>query len=74
MKLEAWWIKEVDAPLGVYFVFMTKNGDEKQIVALPKITPLSHLLKILNRSIVTETILNPIPTAEHLYKQNQNFG
>lgn len=29
-----WWIKETDAPMGLYFVFTDKNGNEKIVEAL----------------------------------------
>jgi hexosaminidase len=70
-EAEAWWIKEVDAPLGVYFVFYDKNGVEKQIVVAENYTiePFTDPEQI-NRH---RNDFEPIPTAELLYNQNQSL-
>jgi hexosaminidase len=70
-EAEAWWIKEVDAPLGVYFVFYDKNGDEKQIVVVENYTiePFTDPEQI-NRH---RNDFEPIPTAEVLYQQNRHL-
>jgi hexosaminidase len=71
-EAQAWWIKEVDAPLGVYFVFYDKDGNEKQIVAADNFTiePFENPEQI-NRH---RNDLVPIPTAEYLYQQNQSLS
>ncbi len=70
-EAEAWWIKEVDAPLGVYFVFYDKNGNEKQIVVADNYTiePFTDPEQI-NRH---RSDFEPIPSAEVLYQQNQHL-
>lgn len=70
-EAQAWWIKEVDAPLGVYFVFYDKAGNEKLISPATNFTiePFENPEQI-NRH---RNDLVPIPTAEYLYQQNQNL-
>ncbi len=71
-EAQAWWIKEVDAPMGVYFVFYDKDGNESQIVSASNFTvgPFENPEQI-NRH---RDDLVHIPTADFLYKQNLNLS
>lgn len=68
-EAQAWWIKEVDAPLGLYFVFYDRNGNEKQVVAVSnyEIEPFVSPEQI-NRH---RNDFEPIPTAANLYERNK---
>ena len=62
-----WWIKESDAPQGLYFVFRDSNGDEKIVLAenytiLPFERP-----EQLSRHLRDEV---PVPTPDVLFHQN----
>lgn len=67
-EAQAWWIKEVDAPLGLYFVFYGKDGEEKQVVAATNYTiePFTSPEQI-NRHRNDPV---PIPDAAGLYAAN----
>lgn len=62
-------IKESDRPLGLYFVYYDKNGNEKEIVEVAdySYTPFTTPEQI-NRSTEDH---DPIPTPEYLYKTQQ---
>jgi hexosaminidase len=64
----AWWIKEVDAPLGAYFVFYDKEGNEKKVAAVTNYTiePFINPEQI-NRF---KNDPEPIPSARTLYEKN----
>ncbi|MCG8306340.1 MAG: family 20 glycosylhydrolase [Cytophagales bacterium] len=61
-------IKESDGPLGAYFVFYNKEGDEEQIVEVDcEILPFTKPEQV-NRNAQDE---EPIPTAEYRYHNNK---
>lgn len=63
-----WWIKEADAPQGIYFVFKDKLGNEKSIAAAADYTiePFTEPEQ-LNRFRNDE---EPIPSAKLFYEKN----
>lgn len=67
-EADYWLIKESDAPLGPYFVFYGKEGDEKAIVAASDYTiePFTEPEQINRHRNDGE----PVPTPEWQYGQN----
>ncbi|MEE4178495.1 MAG: family 20 glycosylhydrolase [Bacteroides sp.] len=66
-ECEAWWIKEADAPKGLYFVFNGEEGEEK-IVEVKQYTILPFLRpEQSNRHNIDST---PLPTPELVYGEN----
>ena len=64
-------IKKSDGPLGAYFVFYDKSGNEQQIVEVDcEILPFTNPEQI-NRSIGDQ---EPIPTAEYRYINNSGLS
>jgi hexosaminidase len=66
-----WWIKESDAPQGLYFVFKDSNGNEEIVLAenytiLPFERP-----EQLSRHLRDEV---PVPTPEIIFHQNKNLS
>jgi len=67
-EAEAWLIKESDAPLGPYFVFYGKEGEEKAVVAATDYTIEPFTLpEQINRHLKDA---EPIPTPEVIYRKN----
>jgi hexosaminidase len=65
-----WWIKESDAPQGLYFVFTNNRGKEKKVpVNSFTIVPFERTEQ-LSRHFMDET---PVPTPEILFHQNKNL-
>ena len=63
-------IKESDGPLGAYFVFYDRDGDEEQIVEVDcEILPFTNPSQI-NRNKGDQ---EPIPTAEYRYHNNEGL-
>ncbi|WP_332368133.1 carbohydate-binding domain-containing protein [Spirosoma telluris] len=60
--------KVTDAPLGLYFVFYDKSGQEKNIVQVANysIKPFTRR----NQQLRGKIDLEPLPTAEHTYQTN----
>lgn len=67
-EAQAWWIKESDAPLGPYFVYYNKQGEEVSIVPVKQfeLKPFVRDEQI-NRH---RNDMEPIPTAAYLYGKN----
>ena len=66
-----WWIKESDAPHGLYFVFINSRGKEK-IVTVNNFTIVPfERTEQLSRHFRDET---PVPTPEVLFHQNKNLN
>ncbi|WP_215237000.1 family 20 glycosylhydrolase [Dyadobacter helix] len=65
-------IKETDAPLGLYFVFYDKEGNEQDIVQVADYTiePFTTKEQILRGTMD----LKALPTAENRYKDNLVFS
>jgi hexosaminidase len=66
-----WWIKESDAPQGLYFVFKDASGNEEIVLAenytiLPFMRP-----EQLSRHLRDEV---PVPTPEIIFHQNKNLS
>ncbi|MFN2395847.1 MAG: family 20 glycosylhydrolase [Bacteroidales bacterium] len=65
-----WWIKESDAPHGLYFVFTNSRGKETIVTADNfTIVPFERTEQ-LSRHFRDET---PVPTPEILFHQNKNL-
>lgn len=67
-EARGWWIKESDAPMGLYFVFYDRHGNETGIVTADKIEikPFTREEQISrHRNDAT-----PIPTPEWSYHNN----
>jgi hexosaminidase len=66
-EAEDWWIKESDAPMGLYFVFTGEDGNETIVVAENyTILPFERAEQItrhLNEGV-------PLPSAAQTYSQN----
>ncbi len=66
----AWWIKESDAPSGLYFVFSDKNGKEKIVEVLSySILPFERPEQI-HRHLNDPT---PIPNPELSFEENKKM-
>lgn len=65
-------IKETDRPLGLYFVFYDKNGEEKDIIEVAdySFTPFTTPEQI-NRG---PEDYDPIPTPEYLYQSQKSMA
>lgn len=71
-EANAWWIKESDAPMGLYFVFYDKEGDEREIVTVDNYT-----VKPFVREEQVSRHRNdhaPIPTPEWRYENNSEMS
>lgn len=70
-EAEYWYIKETDAPMGLYFVFTDKKGKESIVeVSDYSIIPFTHSEQI-RRHTGDNT---PLPTPENDYKANLNLS
>jgi hexosaminidase len=71
-EAQAWWIKEVDAPLGLYFVFYGKDGSEQHIAAAGNYTiePFEKPEQI-NRHRNDQV---PVPTPALAFESNQSMS
>ncbi len=67
-EAQAWLIKEVDAPLGPYFVYYNSKGEEASVVPVKQylVEPFVRNEQ-MNRH---RNDLEPIPTAAFLYQRN----
>jgi hexosaminidase len=65
-----WWIKESDAPKGLYFVFKDGNGKEKIVMANNYSVVPFERPEQLSRHFRDEV---PVPTPEILFQQNKNL-
>ncbi len=70
-EANAWWIKESDAPMGLYFVFFDKRGNETGIVPVENyhIKPFYREEQISRHRNDHE----PIPTPEWRYTNNKHL-
>lgn len=67
----SWWIKESDAPAGLYFVFTDKSGNENIVEVLNyTILPFERPEQITRHN----HDFMPIPTPENTYKENQGMS
>jgi len=67
-----WLIKETDAPLGLYFVFYDKKGNETDTVPVTDYTILPFTRpEQINRH---KNDYEPIPTAEWNFENNENLS
>jgi len=71
-ECSGWLIKESDAPLGPYFVFYDKKGNETDVVAVSDYTILPFTKpEHVNRH---KNDFEPVPTAEWQYRQNEKLS
>lgn len=71
-EASGWWIKESDAPMGLYFVFYDNDGNETGII-----TPDNYHVKPFVREEQVSRHRNdmaPLPTPEWRYEQNKNMS
>ena len=70
-EVEGWWIKESDVPLGLYFVFYDRRGNEKGIVPAENFEykPFEREEQISRH----RNDKKPIPTPEWRFNDNQNM-
>ncbi len=70
-EVSGWWIKEVDAPMGLYFVFYDDDGNEKEIITIdnyevkPFVRP-EQMMRHRNDPI-------PLNTPEFRYNANREM-
>ena len=71
-EANGWWIKESDAPMGLYFVFYDDEGNEVEIITADnyKIEPFVREEQISRH----RNDLEPIPDPEWRYNQNINMS
>ncbi len=71
-EASAWWIKEIDAPMGLYFVFYDDEGNEIDIITADNYTvmPFEREEQISRH----RNDLTPIPTPEWRYEENQRMS
>ncbi len=71
-EASAWWIKEIDAPMGLYFVFYDDEGNEVDIITADNYTvlPFEREEQISRH----RNDLTPIPTPEWRYEENQKMS
>jgi len=62
------WIKESDAPLGPYFVFYGKNGEEKAVIACS-----AYTIEPFDQPENEGTEKTIFPTAASRYQENLNI-
>ena len=71
-EVSAWWIKESDAPMGLYYIFYDDNGNETDTVVVE-----NYVIKPFVREEQVSRHLNdhtPIPTPEWQFEENQNMS
>ena len=66
-----WWIKESDAPMGLYFVFYDRHGNETEIITADnyEVKPFTRIEQITRH----KNDLYPIPTPQWRYEKNQGM-
>ncbi len=71
-EASAWWIKEIDAPMGVYFVFYDDQGNEIDIITAGNYTvkPFEREEQISRH----RNDLTPVPTPEWRYEENKKMS
>ncbi len=71
-EARGWWIKESDVPMGLYFVFYDKQGNETEIIAADnfRIKPFEREEQISRH----RGDLTPIPTPELRYEDNKKMS
>lgn len=71
-EANGWWIKESDAPMGLYFVFYDRNGNETGITTIDNYTvkPFVREEQISRH----RNDLTPIPTPGWRYENNKEMS
>lgn len=71
-EASAWWIKESDAPMGLYFVFYDNQGNETDTLTVEnyEVKPFVREEQISRH----KNDLTPIPTPEWRYENNKGMS
>lgn len=71
-EASAWWIKESDAPMGLYFVFYDNDGNETGIITADnyKVKPFVRKEQISRH----RNDLTPVPSPEWRFEDNEKMS
>jgi hexosaminidase len=71
-EANAWWIKESDAPMGLYFVFYDSDGNEIDIVTVDNYTvkPFVREEQISRH----RNDMTPVPTPQLRFRENEKMS